>query len=112
MANSKIDLSDPHLEEVAKIFSMLGEPSRLKIIRALMAGVQTVSDLVRLTGMKQGNVSKHLGLLLTARIVARYPEGNFARYELVDPVISDLCRAMCSRIENDAARRVRELGGG
>lgn len=111
MTDPKIELSDSHLEEVAMLFGALAEPSRLKIVRALMGGSQTVSDLVRLTGMRQGNVSKHLGILLVARVVARHPQGNFAHYELVDSAVSELCRIMCARVEEDAIRRVRELGG-
>ena len=48
-----------------------------------------------LTGMtKQGNVSKHLGVLLNARFVARRREGNFARYALADKKLYQLCELM------------------
>ena len=50
-----------------------------------------------LTGMKQGNVSKHLGVLLNARFVARRREGNFARYALADKRLYQLCELMCMR---------------
>ncbi len=61
--------------------------------------------------MKQGNVSKHLGILLQARFVAREQEGNFARYKLANPVLFPLCELMCGSIEEDAKRRARELAG-
>ncbi len=37
----------------------------------------TVTEMIEETEMKQGNVSKHLGVLLTARFVAREREGKF-----------------------------------
>lgn len=103
------DLSDRHIEELARLFRALAEPSRLKIVRALLPCPQTVSELVKATGMKQGNISKHLGILLEARFLARTPSGNFARYSIIDPTLKALCRLMCGRVTADAQKRVRAL---
>lgn len=102
-------MSDAQLEETARLFGILADPSRLRLLRALMAEPLTVSALMEATGMKQGNVSKHLGVLLTARFVAREREGNFARYSLADPRLRDLCALMCTRIEEDARQRIKDL---
>ncbi len=74
-----------------------------------MAKPLTVSELIEETGMKQGNVSKHLGVLLSARFVAREREGNFARYSLSDHKLYELCDLMCRRITEDAHLRIKEL---
>ena len=103
-------MSDGQVEEAARLFAILSEPSRLKILRALMGGSMTVTELIEATGMRQGNVSKHLGVLLSARFVAREKEGNFARYSVSDPNLFALCELMCGRIEEDARRRLEELG--
>lgn len=95
-------LSDAHLDEAARMFGILSEPSRLKLLRALMSRDMNVSELIAATGMKQGNVSKHMGVLLGARFVARERDGNFARYSIADPKLRDLCELMCSRIEQSA----------
>jgi DNA-binding transcriptional ArsR family regulator len=105
----KAELSDVQLSEVARIFSTLSEPSRLKLLRALMATSLTVSELMEATGMQQGNVSKHLRVLLNAGFVERVPEGNFARYTLTDPTVIDLCGLMCSRVEEHARRKLQAL---
>lgn len=105
----KLPMSDAQIDEVARLFGILSESSRLKILRALMQGPLTVSELIDETGLKQGNVSKHLGVLLHARFVAREREGNFARYTLADQRLSQLCDLMCMRIEDDARQRVKEL---
>jgi ArsR family transcriptional regulator len=105
----KINLTDAHLEEVARSFGMLAESSRLKLLRALLERPMTVSELIEATGMRQGNVSKHLGTLLLGGFVGREREGNFARYAIVDPTVASLCMLMCSRIESHAHKRVKQL---
>lgn len=105
----KATISDAQLVEVARLFGMLAEPSRLKLLRALMQGSMTVSDLMESTGMRQGNVSKHLSVLLGGGFVERAQEGNFARYELTDPTVRTLCDLMCSRVEEHARRRLQAL---
>ena len=101
--------SDAQVEEAARLFGILSESSRLRLLRALMEEPLTVSELIEATGIKQGNVSKHLGVLLNARFVAREREGNFARYTLADKRLYQLCELMCMRIEDDARQRVKEL---
>jgi len=102
-------LSDSQLNEVADIFAALSEASRLKLCRALMSQPLTVTELMRQTGLKQGNVSKHLSVLLRADVVRRTTEGNFARYSLVDHTIHELCRMMCLRVEQRARQRLRAV---
>jgi hypothetical protein len=41
--------------------------------------------------------------------VARHREGNFARYALADKRLYQLCERMCTRIEDDARQRAKEL---
>jgi DNA-binding transcriptional ArsR family regulator len=54
-------MSVAQLAAVARLFSVLSEPSRLGLVQALRDGPLTVSELVKANGMKQANVSKHLG---------------------------------------------------
>ncbi|MEY4667444.1 MAG: hypothetical protein RL518_143 [Pseudomonadota bacterium] len=105
----KVNLSDSHVEEVARLFGVLAESSRLRLLRALMERPMTVSELIEATGMRQGNVSKHLTTLLLGGFVGRKREGNFARYAIVDPTVAALCTLMCSRIESRARQRVKQL---
>ena len=105
----KRHLSDSQLIEIARIFGALAEPSRLRLLRALMERPMTVSGLIEETGMKQGNVSKHLSVLLSASFVERVSEGNFARYLLVDETVIALCEMMCARVEHRARERLRAL---
>lgn len=107
--SKKVNLTDAHLEEVARLFGLLAEISRLKLLRALLERPMTVSELIEATGMQQGNVSKHLGTLLLGGFVGREREGNYARYSITDPTVASLCMLMCSRIESHAHKRVKQL---
>jgi DNA-binding transcriptional ArsR family regulator len=110
-AGKKKLMSDAQIEEAARQFAVLSEPSRLKLLRALMSKAMTVSELTAATEMKQGNVSKHLGMLLNTRFVAKEKEGNFARYFIADPKLFALCELMCGRMEREARQRLARLSG-
>lgn len=105
----KQGMSDAQITEAARHFTILSEPARLTILRSLMAGPQTVTELVRATGLKQGNVSKHLGVLYGARFVDREKDGNFARYSIADPDLFTLCELMCHRIDREAKNLAARL---
>jgi len=98
-------MSDAQIEETARLFGILSEPSRLKLLRTLMGGLMTVTELIEATGLKQANVSKQLGVLLDAQFVAKQKDGNFARYSIADPHLYQLCELMCGRIEAVAKAR-------
>src|SRR5262249_12248540 len=102
---------DAQIEEAARLFATLSEPSRLRLLQALMRGPITVTELVEATGMKQGNVSKQLGILYDAHLLARNREGNFIRYAVGDAMIYQLCDLACHKIQSDALARVASLQG-
>lgn len=102
----KVTISEHYLVESAKLFAVLADVSRLKLLQALMAGPCNVSELIDQTKMKQGNVSKHLGILLSAKFLVREQQGNYARYTLVDQRVFDLCQIMCSRIDQNLKSEV------
>lgn len=102
-------MSPELLEDLARLFGVLSEASRLRLLQELMAGGQTVSELVESTGMKQGNVSKHLGVLHRAGFLQRVKLGNFVRYEICDQRVFDLCEIMCERERERALTRASRL---
>ena len=110
-AKTLIPLSDSQIDQAARLFATLSEPSRLRLLRALMTGPMTVTEMVEATGMKQGNVSKQLGILYDAQLLVRTREGNFIRYAIEDDTTTQLCNLVCRKIENDARARVAALEG-
>jgi DNA-binding transcriptional ArsR family regulator len=85
-------LSEVDLCRIALHFKLLGEPTRLKILQALCAGPQTVTDIVLAVGATQANVSKHLSLLAMAGILTRTRDGQCVYYGMKDPLTMKLCR--------------------
>jgi DNA-binding transcriptional ArsR family regulator len=103
-------LSDAQILEASRLFAVLAEPTRVRIIKHLMSGPLTVGELVEKLGMKQGSVSKQLGLLHDANLLTRERDGNFIRYAIADPILEPLCKLVCDRIERVARDHAKAVG--
>jgi DNA-binding transcriptional ArsR family regulator len=106
---SHLTLDGPQLEAVADLFAVLSESSRLRILQILQAGPMSVGDLVTNSGLKQANVSKQLGILLAAGIIARRQDGNRAIYSIELPMVFDLCDLVCHGVAEQAVKRAAIL---
>lgn len=96
------------LEPVAERFRILGDATRLAILRTLMLeGELNVSQLVDRLDMSQANISKHLKILADAGIVARRAEGTAAFYRVTDPTLTTLCDLVCGRLREQAEAEAR-----
>ena len=67
---------------VARMFAALGEPTRLKIATALLAGPQHVGALAELVGEPMVNISHHLGVMRQAGVLEDDKKGRqvFSRF--------------------------------
>lgn len=108
---SKVAMNDAQIDEAARQFSVLAESARLLLLRELMTGEASVGELVEKAGIKQGTVSKHLGILASAGFLERERMGNKVIYRICDPVVFDLCELMCYRLSSEASRRAESLAG-
>lgn len=66
----------------ATLFAALADPNRLRIVEALRAGEQPVSDLVERVDIHQSGVSRHLRILHGAGLVQVRPSGAQRLYSL------------------------------
>jgi DNA-binding transcriptional ArsR family regulator len=98
-------LAEPLIELVAQRFRVLGEPMRIKLLDRLREGDATVGELQHAMGASQQNVSKHLGILHAAGMVARTKHGNQVRYSISDPSVFELCDQVCGGVR----RQLHEL---
>ena len=98
-------LPEPLIELVAQRFRVLGEPMRIKLLDRLRDGDATVSELQESLGASQQNVSKHLGILHAAGMVARTKDGNRTRYSISDHTVFELCDQVCGGVR----RQLQEL---
>lgn len=98
-------LSDEAILLVAKRFSVLAEPMRLRLIQALFDGELNVSQLVEAVEGTQANVSRHLQTLTAAHILERRKDGLQVYYRIGDPTIPRLCEVVCGAIEKQIANQ-------
>jgi ArsR family transcriptional regulator len=68
----------------AAIFRLLADPSRLRLLRALSQDRFNVGELTSILGIAQSGVSRHLGLLKDANLVAEERWSGFVYYRLHD----------------------------
>jgi DNA-binding transcriptional ArsR family regulator len=102
-------LAPAQLAAVAGLFGVLSEEIRLAILQRLKAGPASVGELVEELGMKQANVSKQLGILSAAGVIARRQDGNRAIYSIALPLVFDLCDLVCRGVAEQAASRAAAL---
>ena len=87
------------VEEVARRFALLADPTRLRILDVLLERDDiTVTELAGVVGEAAPNVSQHLSRLLAADIVGRRRDGRTVRYSVADPTIRPLCVLVCKAL--------------
>lgn len=90
--------TDVLFEEVANYFSLLCEPTRLKIINSICKGERSVGDIVLAAESTQANISRQINLLYRAKILARRKEGTQVFYRIEDQKTLAMCQTVCSEI--------------
>ncbi len=85
-------------ESTARYFSVLGEPTRLKILHVICQGEKCVSEIIQATEMAQANVSRHLGLMYQAGMLSRRREGTLVFYRVADALLLELCRSVSAQV--------------
>lgn len=72
------------IEIISQIFKALSDPTRIKIIYALMNGPLCVSDIAILLDMSQSSISHQLALLRNQNLIKVKRKGRRAYYSLDD----------------------------
>lgn len=90
------------IQELAEIFALLGDPSRLRLLTALLdAGELRVGELAAVAGMGESAVSHALRLLRAHRVVAVRRAGRMAYYSLCDGHVRALLTAALEHLGHD-----------
>ncbi len=66
----------------APLLKLLGDETRLRLLRLLASEALNVSELTAVLGLAQSGVSRHLALLREAGLVAEHRAGGFTWYRL------------------------------
>lgn len=94
-------VSLPAAEALAATFSILGDPTRVRLLDALAAEELCVCDLAELVGMSESAVSHQLRLLRSLRLVRSRRAGRMVFYTLDDNHIRLLLEQGRRHIEED-----------
>ena len=93
-----MDELDPVFDAVASYFSVLSEPTRLRIMHALCETEKSVSQIVEEIRSTQTNASRHLSLMYRSGVLARRKEGSQVYYRVADASMVEICRTVCNQI--------------
>lgn len=92
------------IEETAARFALLGDPTRLELLSALLdRGECSVGDLAATAGISPANASQHLRKLTLGGIVGRRRAGHQVHYRVVEDTIAELCQMVCASVQERAS---------
>lgn len=98
----KLQNSNDYLEKVnlaSNLFSLLGDPSRMKIVLALMEGELCVYHICEVTGAKQSATSQHLRKLKDANVVKARKESNQMLYSIADDHVTTILKTVIEHMK-------------
>lgn len=72
------------IDELAKVYKALGDPSRLRIVYVLSQSPLCVCDIATLLDMTQSSISHHLRVLRNLNLVKFKKQGKLVIYSLDD----------------------------
>ncbi len=102
-----------HVGLMADVFSLLGDPGRLRLLLALNdAGELCVGDLAAEARMDESAVSHALRLLRAYGVVGVRREGRHAFYAIVDDHVRLLIEATHKHVVEDHGTRRRARSAG
>jgi ArsR family transcriptional regulator, lead/cadmium/zinc/bismuth-responsive transcriptional repressor len=99
-------IDTPSALRLAEAFAALGDPTRVRIVSALLDRELCVCDLAALLGMTQSAVSHQLRLLRDLRLVKARKQGRVVYYTLDDRHIEVIFSLGLEHVRHQAALEV------
>ena len=90
---------DEMLYDLAELFKVFGDTTRIKILYALFSNEMCVCDIANLLNMTQSAISHQLRVLKQARLVKFRKEGKTVYYSLDDSHISQIFNCGLNHIQ-------------
>ena len=82
--NNNVILSEEKLFDLAELFKVFGDSTRIKILYELSKGEMNVSDIALALNMNQSAISHQLRVLKNSKLVKNRREGKAMYYSLAD----------------------------
>jgi DNA-binding transcriptional ArsR family regulator len=98
------------IEEAARRFALLGDPTRLRILQTVIEGGElSVGAIAGVAGASRFNTSAHLNRLALGGLVARRREGSTVYYRVNDENLPRICDWMCASLQQRATALAARL---
>jgi ArsR family transcriptional regulator, arsenate/arsenite/antimonite-responsive transcriptional repressor len=95
-------LSPTDAEQLAAMFRVLGDPSRLQLLSLITAqptGAACVCELIEPLGLSQPTVSHHLKVLFDAGFLTKERRGTWMYYRVVPQTLQSLCATLTTPVK-------------
>ncbi len=89
---------EENLYDLADLFKIFGDSTRVKILCALSAAEMCVCDIAALLGMTKSCISHQLRVLKQARLVKNRRDGKIIYYSLADEHVRHIFREGLSHV--------------
>jgi ArsR family transcriptional regulator len=98
------------MDDLLQGLRAVAEPTRLRILGLCAHAELTVSDLTQILGQSQPRVSRHLKLMVEARLLERFREGQWAFYRIAqDGSSSKLANTLVDLLPDEDEAHARDL---
>lgn len=87
------------MKEASALYRLLGDEARLRLLRVLDTDRFNVKELTGILGLAQSGVSRHLGLLKEAGLVAEERDGAYSFYRLSPAIRADAANPLWPLLE-------------
>ncbi|AFK85277.1 MULTISPECIES: ArsR/SmtB family transcription factor [Thermoanaerobacterium] len=95
----KLMPEEEKLYDLAELFKIFGDTTRIKILCVLLKSEMCVCDIAATLGMNQSAVSHQLRILKQSKLVKHRKEGKVAYYSLADDHVTKIFDQGFSHIE-------------
>ena len=100
IVNEKLP-SETELYDLAELFKVFGDSTRIRILFVLFEAEVCVCDLSEALGMTQAAISHQLRILKQNKLVKNRREGKSIFYSLADEHVRTIIAQGCEHIEED-----------
>ena len=96
-----MSMTDEKLMDLADLFKLFGDSTRLRILLSLAEGERAVSDVAKALNMTQSAVSHQLKTLKSGKLIRSRREGKQIFYGLADDHVRTIIAMGLEHIEED-----------
>jgi ArsR family transcriptional regulator len=103
--------NEKELEFKSRIFKVIGDSNRLKILEILRSGENCQCDIIPMIAQSQPTVSRHLKLLEEAGLLTSRKNGTKVFYKVVDNRVFYLIDALNEELMTIVAKEISKKFG-